>query len=352
VVWFGFILERNDLHGKAMTKRIFIKRYLWLIVLLCVAIYFFIFHYKSGTINPASRRFSTTDTASISRIVLSSDSVSITLVRTDKGWLLDNSFTTRTEAIKALMNVLLLIDIKSPLPNVVSDSLSELLSSKGINVEVYKGENKLKGFSILSTKTLGLGTIGKVENHRKAFTLQLPGFKGDLASLFVLDPDYWKSNRLFIADIDQISRIDVEIPNNPEKSFSVSLDEKGIRLKATYFDRYIDQFDTSRVVGFVMGLSGLSYEKLLSKSSLEDRAAIVLSQPDQIFTITLINKKKLVLKTYPIPVDEYRDEFGRTVKFDLNRLYISFNDDAIIAIATYMVFDPVLKDLSSFRFKN
>ncbi len=334
-----------------MKARIFIKRYLWLIVLLCVAIYFFIFHYKSGTINPASRRFSTADTASISRIVLSCDSVSITLNRTDKGWLLD-SFIARTDAIKALMNVLSLIDIGSPLPKVVSDSLSELLSSKGINVGVYKGDNKLKGFSILSTKTLGLGTIGKVENYRKAFTLQLPGFKGDLVSLFVLDPDYWKSNRLFIANIDQISRIDAEIPNNPEKSFSVSLDEKGIHLKATYFDRYIEPFDTSRVVEFVMGISDLSYEKLFSKSSLEDRAAIVLSQPNQIFTITLTNGKKLVLKTYPIPVDEYRDEFGRTVKFDLNRLYISFNNDAIIAIATYMVFDPVLKDLSSFRFKN
>jgi biopolymer transport protein ExbD len=99
-------------------------------------------------------------------------------------------------------------------------------------------------------------------------------------------------------------------------------------------------------------LSDLSYERLLNKSSAEEKAAIVLSQPEQIFTITLTNRNKIVLKTYPIPIDEYRDEFGRTVKFDLNRLYISFNNDAIIAIANYVAFDPVLKDLSSFRLKN
>jgi len=119
-----------------MTARIVIKRYLWLLVLFGIAIYFFIFHNKSGTINPASKSFSITDTSSINKIILSNDSVTITLNRTDKGWLLNNSFTTRADAIKALMNVLTLIDIGSPLPKVVSDSLSALTSSKGLRVEV------------------------------------------------------------------------------------------------------------------------------------------------------------------------------------------------------------------------
>ena len=335
-----------------MTFKFFAKRYLWLIVLFCIALYSVIFQYKSGTINPASKNFAVADTSVIDKIVLSNDSIAITLNRSEKGWLLENSFTTRADAIRALMNVLALIEIKSPLPNVVSDSLTELVSKKGLNVELFIGSDNVKNYSIISTKTMGLGTIGKLKKYRKAFTLQLPGFKGNLAKVFVLDTDYWKSNRLFIADIRQMSRIDVEIPNNPEKSFSVSLDQKGIHLRATYFDRNIEQFDTSRVVEFMLGLTRLSYEKTLNKSTIEDRAAIVLSQPEQIFTITLHNGNRLVLKTYRIPVDEYRDEFGRTVKFDLNRLYISFNNDAILAIATYMVFDPVLKDLSSFRLKN
>jgi hypothetical protein len=335
-----------------MNTRTAISKYLWLIILICIALYLLIFQFKSGTINPASRNFSILDTSGINQIILSNGSVTINLNRADNGWQLDNSLKVRDDAIRALMNVLTLIEIKSPIPNSVSDSLSRVVATKGINVELFCGSKNLKSYSILSTKTLGLGTIGKLKKHKKAFSLQLPGFKGNLASLFVLDPDYWKSNRLFIADITQIMRIDVEIPNSPEKSFSISLLENSVKLRATYFDRDIDQFDTSRVVDFIFGLTRLSYEKLLNKSTIEDKAAIVLSQPEQIFTITLTNSKRLVLKTYPIPVDEYRDEFGRTVKFDLNRLYISFNNDAILAIATYMVFDPVLKDLSSFRLKN
>jgi hypothetical protein len=335
-----------------MNTKTVIKKYLWLVILVCIALYFLIFQYKSGTINPSSKNFAIADTTSIDKIILSNDSIIITLNRGEKGWLLNNSFTTRSDAIRVLMNVLTLIEIKSPLPKVVSDSLTQLVSSKGLNIELYNGDKSLKKYSVISTNTFGLGSIGKLKNSRIAFTLQLPGFKGNLAKVFVLDPDYWKSNRLFIADVSQLSRIDVEIPNNPEKSFSVSLDSNGIHLKATYFDKNIVQFDTSSVVGFVLGLTRLSYEKVLNKSTLEDRAAIVLSQPEQIFTITLLNGNRLVLKTYRIPVDEYRDEFGRTVKFDLNRLYISFNHDAILAIATYMVFDPVLRDISSFRLKN
>ncbi len=334
-----------------MTLRVFIRKYLWYIALIGIAIYLYLFHFSSGT-NPSNKEFAVADTSKITTITMSSDSMSISLNRIDKVWMLNNSFLIRDDAVKALMNVLTCIGAGSPVPNAVSDSLTALVTSKGIKVEIYNGEKIEKKYTILSTETLNLGTIGKLNNSRIAFTLQIPGFKGDISSLFVLDPDYWKSNRLFIADVRQIARIDVEIPNNPEKSFSVSLDEKGIQLKATYYDRYIERFDTTGVENFIMGLAGLTFERFLSKSSIEERAAIILSQPEQIFTITLTNNKRLVLKTFPIPVDEYRDEFGRTVKFDLNRLYISFNNDAILAIATYMVFDPVLKDLSSFGMKN
>jgi len=335
-----------------MTLQIFIRKYLWFIALLGIAIYLSLFHFSTGTINPSNKKFAVVDTSKITRITIGNDSMSVSLYRTDREWMLNNSSLVRGDAIKALMNVLTRIEVGSPLPRLVRDSLTAMVALNGTKVEVYEGGKVVKSYSILSANALNLGTIGKLNSSRIVFTLQIPGFKGDIASLFVLEPDYWKSNRLFIADINQIARIDVEIPNNPEKSFSVLLDEKGIHLKATYYDRNIERFDTVSVANFIMGLSGLTFETLLSKSSLEERAAIVLSQPEQIFTITLTNNKRLVLKTFPIPVDGYRDEFGRTVKFDLNRLYISFNNDAILAIATYMVFDPVLKDISSFGIKN
>lgn len=335
-----------------MTAIVFIRKYIWFIVLLAVGIYLYAFHYKSGTINPSSKEFAVTDTSSITSITIGNDSAMIKLTRNHNGWMLNNNFKTRDDAVKALLNVLTRIDAGNPIPKSVNDSLNSVLESKGLKVSIYEDERVLKTYSVHSTQTLNLGAIAKLVGSEVAFTVQIPGFKGDIASLFVLDPDYWKSNKLFIADINQIAHIEVETPNNPEKSFSVSLDSKGIHLKATFFDRNIERFDTASLANFVVCLTDLSYERLLSKSSKEERAAIVMSQPDQIFTITLINKVKLVLKTYPIPVDEYRDEFGRTVKFDLNRLYISFNNDAIIAIANYTVFDPVLKDLASFRIKN
>lgn len=334
-----------------MNQKKHIVRYICFILLLAIAGYYLFFRYSSGTIKPSWKKFAVADTSLITTIVLSDDSTSITLSRTEKGWLLNNSFSTRTDAVRALLNVAARIDTRSPLPKSVADSLTELTKSKGINVKFMEGNSTIKEYNVYTTKTLGLGTIGKLENAPFGFSLQLLGFKEDIASLFVLDSDYWKSNKLFVADINQILKVDVEIPESPEKSFSVSINEKGIHLKATYFDKEISPFDTSRVVSFIMGLTNLSYEKILGKSSIEEHAAIVLSQPDQIFTITLANKNRLVLKTYPIPVDEYRDEFGRTVKFDLNRLYISFNNDAIVAIASYIVFDPVLKDITSFRLK-
>jgi len=335
-----------------MTVPVFIRKYIWFIALFVIAIYLYFYHFNSGTINPSNKEFAVTDTSSITSITLGNDSTMIKLSRTNMGWMLNDNIKTRDDAIKALLTVITRINAGVPVSKIVHDSLTSSLESNGTKVNIYSGENVVKSYTIGTTKTLNLGAIGKLKRSRIAFTIQIPGFRGDVSSLFVLDPDYWKSNRLFIADISQIARIDVETPNNPEKSFSVSLDEKGIHLKASYFDSNIEKFDTARLANFIICLTDLSFEKLLGKSSTEERAAIVMSQPDQIFTITLTNNIKLALKTYPIPVDEYRDEFGRTVKFDLNRLYISFNNDAIIAIANYTAFDPVLKDISSFRIKN
>ncbi|MHC1705257.1 MAG: hypothetical protein AB9846_15230 [Tenuifilaceae bacterium] len=335
-----------------MNLKKYIVRYGWFVLLLLIAIYYLIFRYNSGTIKPSSKDFAVKDTSSITTIVLTQDSVNISLDRTEKGWLINNSFNARPNSVQSFLNVIARLDTRSPLPKSVSDSLFEVMDLSGINVKIYADSRIIIEYKIYSTNALGLGTIGKLNDSKLGFALQLRGFKDDIYSLFILDPEYWKSNKLFIANINQISKIDVEIPEKPEKSFSITLDEKDIKLRATYFDKNLERFDTARVVNFIMNLTDLSYEKLLSKSSVEDKAAIVLSEPNQIFTITLRNMNKLVLKTYPIPIDEYRDEFGRTIKFDLNRLYISFNNDAIIAIASYMAFDPVLQDLSSFRVKN
>ena len=333
------------------TSKIFI-RYSWFLLLVVIAIYYLFFRSIPGTLKSSWKAFAVKDTASISSVILSNDSSSLMLSRSDKGWILNNSYSTRPEAIQALFNVIVRLDSRSPLPRSVSDSLNQLIQSKGINIKILDNTNIIKEYNLFTTKTLGLGTIGRIKDAEVSFSLELIGFHDDIYSLFVLEPDYWKSNKLFVATLDQISNVEVEIPENPEKSFAISLNKDGINLKAAYFDKKIEKFDTGKVISFLYNLTNLSYEKLLKKKSIEEKAAIVLSQPNQIFTISLTNGNKLVLKTYPIPIDEYRDEFGRTIKFDLNKLYISFNNDAIIAVASYMVFDPVLKDLSSFRLKN
>jgi len=335
-----------------MNLKRYLLRYIWLILLVGVALYFLLFRFSTGTIDPTEKSFAVSDTSSITDIVLSNDSTSISLNRTEKGWLLDNSYNVRLGAVQSFLNVIVRLQVRSPLPKSVSDSLVQLMDTKGLNVKIYRESTIIKEYNIFPTQTLGLNTIGRIKDVEIGFSLQLLGYKDEIFPLFVMDPDYWKSNKLFIADIKQIAKINVEIPDHPEQSFSIAITDKNIQLKATYFDERIEKFDTSRVISFILGITNLSYDKLLSKSTLADRAAIVLSQPNQIFTITLLNKNKLVLKTYPIPIDGYRDEFGRTIKFDLNKLYISFNNDAIIAIASYLVFDPVLRDLSSFRKKN
>jgi len=297
--------------------------------------------------------FAVADTAAITTIVFANDTVDITLSAGEQGWMLNGTNTVNTNALCALKNVLCNLRPKAPIPTSVSDSLVETIARNGLLVTLKSENRVIREYYIYPTTKFNMGCAGLIKGSKQGYILELPGFRGDIAKLFVVDTDYWKSNRILPRGFETISRVDVEIPDAPEKSFRLSFDSRrNVTLRAIYYNQRIAGFDTAAAKRFVKRLTGLSYERVAQFAADEDRVALLMSQPTRIFTIKFNDSTSLVIKTYPIPVDEHLDEFGRTVNFDLNRLYVSLPSDSTITVATYMVFDPVMKDIADFRIKN
>lgn len=297
--------------------------------------------------------FAVADTASITSIAFANDTINITLSAGEQGWMLNGSNTVNANALNAIKNVLYNLQAKAPIPTSISDSLKKTIARNGLLVTLWAQDRVIREFYIYPTTKFNIGCVGLIKGCKQGYILELPGFKGDIAKLFVVHPDYWKSNRILPRGIETISQVDVEIPDAPEKSFRLSFDSRrNVTLRAIYFNQRIAAFDTAAAKRFVTRLTGLSYERVAHFAADEDRVALLMSQPTRIFTIKFNDSTNLVIKTYPMPVDEHLDEFGRTVNFDLNRLYVSLHGDSTIVVATYMVFDPVLKDIVNFKIKN
>ncbi len=317
--------------------------------MLVVAAYFLIANLRSEMARQREMVFSIPSSESITRIKLSDHKFDLNLQFKEGNWIVNGDFIANPEAIDALFRVLTRVQAASPVPMAVNDSLVKEIREEGLLVEVFSKRRRLKSYKLLSTSTYNLNDVAVLRGSKVAYRLHLPNFDGDIAELFKTNPAYWQSNQFAVPSFAAIDAVEVEIPQDLENSFRIDIEKGGLRLFALFYGVSAIQFDTVRVERYLQSLTNLSYREVVTNFSAQDKAAVLYSEPDFIITVIIKGGKKYQLKVFPIPIDEYIDEFGRPVRFDLNRLYVSQSEDNSLYIVNYIDFHPALRNLSFFN---
>jgi len=315
-----------------------------------VAGFYLVKNLDKGTLSSKEIDFSIVKFEKIERVTLTyhNDSISITL--TDKGWMVNQKFQLRSEAINDLLIALLKIRAASPVPLSVMDSLKAVLIDDGLKVNIYSDRKKLKSFALHKTQTLGLEVIGMLSKAKSAYRLELPGYQGDILDLFSTNIAYWQSKQLGIPDIHSITAVEVEITVKPELSYRIDVTNNDTyRLFALYQGISVTQFDTARVQKFMAHISQLTYNESVDNLSKEELTSILLMKPDFIFNIYPIEGVPIFLRVIPIPIEEHLDEFGRPVRFDLNNLYVNISGTLDLYRVSYIDYHPILRDIFHFN---
>ncbi len=79
-----------------------------------------------------------------------------------------------------------------------------------------------------------------------------------------------------------------------------------------------------------------------------EHQAILLSDSPYKLTVGIKGQKPIELQLFYITDDENLDAFGNALKYDPNRLYLSINNGQDIALAKWVSFDLLLRDLAYF----
>lgn len=329
----------------------FLKKYWWFIVLLLLALYVFRIRTQQGTIAIKDKNFSVPETENVTTIKLKNSQLSLTLQRNQDTWMVNEKLVAKPEAINAFLLLLNKIQVKSPLPVSVADSLTQVLKEDGIEVKIFENSKQIRHFYVHYTETLNLGGIGILANSQHAFMLEFPNYTDDVVKLFYIQPSAWAENRYSVPATESIKTIETEIPDNPEKSFRIDfLDNEQIRLFDLYNGRAAVLYDTASLQRFVTGLQEMTLNPTSDTLTQPQRAAIVYSQPSSIITLQFEKNEKIIFTFFPIPVEEYLDELGRPVRFDLNRMYVTVSTNpSEMYEAEYLKIHPVLKDISYFN---
>jgi hypothetical protein len=252
------------------------------------------------------------------------------------------------KAVKSLFNVLSNLNAESPVPSTVNDSLVDVVKNNGIKVIVYSNGREKLNFSALFEGKYKK-TICVQLNSDKAFFVELVEFTGQISDLFIAEKSYWTGNQLFSLPVSNVSRIEVDIPQNPEASYIIGIVESKFELLKKSTNEPISNPNTDRISRFVSGLGNLVVSKLPSNEQDSVRKTLKSMQPMRTITIFEgVQSSQITL--YPIKVDRI-NELGVNVEFDPNRFYVVYADNQI-AEGTYVNFSSVLWDIADLVVKN
>lgn len=327
-----------------------------LVILLALSAYFY-FNKKRTTLTEEYTEFSISDTASISKIVLTQKGGEpIELVKeTPTKWILNNKYKARTDAVQLLLEAFYKFKVKSPVAKAAEENIIKQMALSHKKVEVYlNGQSKpVKTYFIgeNSKEREGCNMFLEIEGskHKKPFLVEIPGFYGILDVRFFTEEYLWRDREVFNYTKSEIRQIKFTNYENHNASFIIKNEGGRLTLKQNETAGAIEYADTNIIADYLNRFKGIHFETI--HPTIEETLKDSIIQNLKYYTIELTdNKDKITtfeafrMPNYKDRVDEYT---GKLLPYDVDRFYGILNKQDFV-IAQYPTFDKLYKEINGF----
>lgn len=285
----------------------------------------------------------------------------------DSAWRVDNTFFASGAKVDLLLETLHTMRMRQPVNKAAAGNVVKALSARSIKVEVYQKKplinwfgGRLKLFSrekLSATYYIGhetqdmMGSYAFREGDKMPVVLYIPGFRGFISPRFIADPVLWRSHRIVDLDVQDIQRVQVEIPALPEESFAVVRNGDGFQMELLQSHAIAPGFDTAKVAQFLSSFVELNFDEYAMAVPQAELDTTFRKAPRTILTITDKAGKSRELKTYIKYIDPNdavaMPDTTMYQVFDMNRLYAILDEKDTVLIQ-YYVFDNILQPASFF----
>ena len=217
-------------------------------------------------------------------------------------------------------------------------------SSSVIRVEIKEEPIGLKSFLVYPVSTNTYGNYLKKREGGTAYIVNIPGYSGDVGSLFVTSRKYWLPDIIYTYKPSDLREVKMIIPGEGDLSFKIVQDSlTSIGLFSYPEDTPVELFDTTKVLRYLSYFNHLRFEQFVINLDSAKMKEIMSSMP--LHELAILDKSGgiLNLKTWPITIKTEGKE-----EIDLNRIYGRINNGPDLVIIRYVDIDPVLKVKSYF----
>ncbi len=320
-----------------------------LLILAVVSIFIYKSKHSSTTVDEEARNFKFKDTAAITKIFIADkEGNSSTVVRTSKGWIVNDKFPCRSDAILNILEAIKHVEVKMPVPKTGKEGVLKYMASTAIKVEIYSADNLVKQFYVGHPSQDSEGTYMLLsdpetgKNYKDPFMCFIPGFKGYLKPRFIANENDWRDRIVLNYIPPQIRQIKVQHFNMPDSSFTIELNSTtSFSLKNS---KNVEiPFDEMKMKQYLAYFQNISYEVLITNKNKKLTDSLALNKPFCLISITTTGFKTDEYKFYnKQPVGDVIPEHGVIYQVDPDRLYLRFANDKEWALIQYFVFGKLL----------
>jgi len=321
------------------------------VIVLTIAV-LVIYFWDNGKEQTVLRDFAVEDTASVDKIFLADRNSSVLLEKIDGVWMVNGEYRARKDYIFVLLSTMKKIEVTAPVSESKLDKVLKDLSVKGIKTQIYQNGELSKTYYVGGVTQDNTGTYMIMEGSELPFVTHVPGFAGYLSVRYLPDVKEWRERIIFDYQYDEIAKVKVEYPKNPESGFIVysygdnkfgltkidgsavgfSIDSMSVkeyfgRIKFLGFEAFINE-DLQEV-----RRDSLMGEVMATRMEIEDREGNVNS-----------------FRAYLRPnTSGSRDDDGNLYEWDIDRLYGIVHDDSEVVLLQHYIMDPITWEIDRFR---
>ncbi len=343
---------------------------LFTLILAIIAVLLILRNSKS-TLKKELKDFAVTDTSTITKIFLvDKGNRSVLLTKSLPGhWMVNGKFIGKPEIIKTLLETMLKLQVREPVPNAARNNILKRLSTLSTKVEIYQKVYRINIFGLKLfpheklTKTYYVGdntqdlcgTYMLIENSSEPFIVWIPGFNGFLTMRYTPKEEDWRDATIFNLPFSKVKSVTVKFPTTPDSSYTINhIGERDFSLISLVNNKQIMDVDTLRVLEYLSSFRSLKYEALLNDIGADFKDSITRMTPFHIVTLTDINGKTTTIKTFhKKPMTETPEmNFPLNMTYDTSsdpeRMYALINDDKDFVLIQFYVFDRILRTINFF----
>lgn len=316
-----------------------------LVCLIAVSILVFKKKGKSSTLDEDARNFSYKDTAAITKVFIADkNGRQCTVERTKAGWVVNNKFHVRPDAILTLLETIKNVEVKRPVARQAKEGTLKVLSNKAIKVEIYKGDDLVKQYYVGHETPDGEGThmlltdVESGDNYDDPFVVFIPGFTGFLNTRYIVEEKHWRDLSVINYTPDKIKTIAYFNNNFPDSSFSIQI----VNTKTFVLKNHLNAvlpFSELKMKQYLAYFQNLNCEAIFTSTDKKVADSLKTAKPFASFVITDVNNKNNRYDFYFKQPPTFKNiEYGIRYKYDPDRLYVNFDDKKEWAVIQYYVF--------------